>query len=85
MPAVQAAVGRADRQDMLMDAAMGIELDTLNRQAAMLIVHHGLRVLRNDQVGGYVQTSSLIRAGDLVMLLPPNLLLWEDQVMERVG
>jgi len=65
---------------MLEGKARGKELDTINRQAAMLITHHGLKVCTNEQVGGYVITSVPIAAGDLVMLLPPNLLLWEDQV-----
>ena len=80
MPAVEAAVGRPDRLEFVQRAATGARLDALNRQAAMLIVHHGLQVLRNEQVGGFVQTRSAIAEGELVMLLPPNLLLWEDQV-----
>ena len=60
--------------------ASGRDLDTLNRQAAMLIVHHGLKVCQNDQVGGYVRAGAHITKGDLVMLLPPNLLIWEDDV-----
>ena len=46
----------------------------------MLIIQHGLKVCTNDQVGGFVQVGAKIPAGELVMLLPPNLLLWEAQV-----
>jgi len=80
MPAVAAAAGRPDRQEMLRQLATGPQLDTINRQAAMLIMQHGLKVMHNDQVGGFVQTSCPISAGELVMLLPPNLLMWDDQV-----
>ena len=46
----------------------------------MLIVQHGLKVCTNEKVGGYVRVGSSIAAGELVMLLPPNLLLWDSQV-----
>jgi len=82
MPAAAATAiaGRADRWDLIKHAAVATDLDTLNRQAAMLIIHHSLKVLRNDMVGGFVQSGSPIAKGELVMLLPPNLLLWDDQV-----
>lgn len=60
--------------------ATGKALDTLNRQAAMLIVHHRLKVCQNDEVGGFVRLGAPVRKGELVMLLPPNLLLWEGDV-----
>ena len=68
------------RRALLETRATGRALDTLNRQAAMLIVHHRLQVCQNELVGGYVRGGAAISAGDLVMLLPPNLLLWDDQV-----
>ena len=68
------------REALLSNRASGPALDTINRQAAMLIVHHGLKVHQNEQVGGYVRLGAPVSKGELVMLLPPNLLLWEDQV-----
>ena len=52
----------------------------LNRQAAVLIAHHGIRVRQNDDVGRYLEVNAPVAAGELVMLLPPNLLLWEEEV-----
>jgi hypothetical protein len=69
-----------DRSMLLARRATGRELDTLNRQSAMLIVQHGLKVCTNDKVGGFVRVGTSIAAGELVMLLPPNLLLWDSQV-----
>jgi len=80
MPAVASAAGRPDRLELIQHAASGVSLDLLHRQAAMLIVRHGLRVSHNDEVGGFVQAGVPIAAGELVMLLPPNLLLWEQEV-----
>jgi hypothetical protein len=83
MPAVAAAADRPDRAEMLRQLAVGDALDTLNRQAAMLIVHHGLAVRHNDKVGGFVQAGAPIAAGELVMLLPPNLLYWDEQLAPK--
>jgi len=82
MPALAAAIARPDRHEVMRRAATGVRLDTLNRQAAMLIMHYGLMVLHNGLLGGYVVTAAPIAAGELVMLLPPNLLLWEDEVRD---
>lgn len=68
------------RAALIGSRAAGKALDTLNRQAAMLIVHHGLKICQNDLVGGFVRVGAAVSAGELVMLLPPNLLLWEEEV-----
>lgn len=81
MPATLAApVTDAPRRALLAPRAVGRALDTLNRQAAVLILHHRLEVCQNELVGGYVRAGRPIAEGELVMLLPPNLLLWDEQV-----
>jgi len=80
LPAVTSAAGRPDRLELIQHIAVGTSLDLLNRQAAMLIIKHSLQVRQNDEVGGYVQAGAPIAAGELVMLLPPNLLQWEAEV-----
>ena len=70
--------------------ARGAALEHLNRQAAALISHHGLRVQQDASMGKgvwseeykYVTTDRPIAKGELVMLLPPNELQWEDQVQD---
>ena len=69
-----------DRKAVMKNAAGGAALDVLNRQAAVLIAHHGIRVRQNDDVGRYLEVNAPVAAGELVMLLPPNLLLWEEEV-----
>ena len=64
------------------NAAGGAALDVLNRQAAVLIAHHGIRVRQNDDVGRYLEVNAPVAAGELVMLLPPNMLLWEEEVAD---
>ena len=84
----------ADRRAALAPAARGEELDRLNRQAAMLLAQHGIHVAicecgcvggNNsctcpEGVGRYLLTRSAVATGELVMLLPPNMLLWEEEV-----
>ena len=83
-----------DRRAALAPAARGEELDRLNRQAAMLLAQHGIHVHTcecgciegsnsctcPEGVGRYLLTRSAIAEGELVMLLPPNALLWEEEV-----
>jgi len=68
--------------------ARGAALEHLNRQAAVLLSHHSLSVQHDASLGKgvwsqeykYVTTGQPIAKGELVMLLPPNKLQWEDQV-----
>ena len=73
-----------DRRAKLQTAAAGEELDRLNRQAATLIATHGLHEQADpDGVGRWLcvgASSPTISTGELVMLLPPNMLLWEEEV-----
>ena len=75
-----------DRRAKLQSAAAGEELDRLNRQAATLIATHGLHERADpDGVGRWLcvgASSPTIAAGELVMLLPPNMLLWEEEVTD---
>jgi len=70
----------ADRAALLSRAARGSALELINRQAAALISRHRLCVRNNDRVGRYIEAREDIPAGELVMLLPPNLLLWDEEV-----
>ncbi|KAL1523733.1 hypothetical protein AB1Y20_018662 [Prymnesium parvum] len=76
--------GKLPRPASAKHAASGPELELLNRQAAVLIAEHGLRVrgTEHDAVGRYVTTSAPIAPGELVMLLPPNYLLLERDVKD---
>lgn len=76
------------RMHAMRHVARGPALEHLNRQAAVLLSHHGLRVQQDASKGKgvwseeyrYVTTDRPIAKGELVMLLPPNKLQWEDQV-----
>lgn len=71
-----------DRRNALLPAATGKALDLLNRQNCSLIAHHLLKKKGTAEgaVGFYVEAGRPIPKGELVMLLPPNLLLWEEEV-----
>jgi hypothetical protein len=75
-----------DRRAKLQTAAAGEALDRLNRQAATLIATHGLHEQADpDGVGRWLcvgASSPTISPGELVMLLPPNMLLWEEEVAD---
>jgi len=45
-----------------------------------LISQHRLTVQHSDRVGRYIEAGRDIAAGELVMLLPPNLLQWDEEV-----
>jgi hypothetical protein len=78
------------RAHAMRHVARGAALEHLNRQAAVLLSHHGLRVQQDASKGKgvwseeykYVTTDRAIAKGELVMLLPPNRLQWEDQVQD---
>lgn len=72
----------ADRQQLIARGATGSALELINRQAAALISHNRLRVLTNERVGRFIEAGQDIPAGELVMLLPPNLLLWDEEVTD---
>lgn len=69
-----------DRLALVAAGATGAALELLNRQAAALISAHALAVRENERVGRYIEAGRAIAQGELVMLLPPNLLLWEEEV-----
>ena len=48
----------------------------------MLISHHRIVMRSNSDVGRYLVCGADIRSGELVMLLPPNMLLWEEEVSD---
>lgn len=79
MPAATERVP-AHRLDLLARAARGPALDQINRQAAALLAHHRLRVEENEELGKYLIAGVDIAEGDIALLLPPNLLLWESEV-----
>lgn len=66
------AAGRPDRLELIEHVASGLWLDLLNRQAAMLIVHHRLKISKNEDLGGFVEAGAAIGAGELVMMLLPR-------------
>mmetsp|Transcript_47921 Transcript_47921/g.159727 ORF Transcript_47921/g.159727 Transcript_47921/m.159727 type:complete len:494 (-) Transcript_47921:263-1744(-) len=82
----------AERRELLSCAAKGLQLELLNRQAAVLISHHRLSVVCDEELRGsprvdgvedegrYVKLGVPLDEGALVLLLPPNLLLWEEEV-----
>lgn len=78
-PAARAALAPA-RAALLAGGAVGPALETLNRQAAALISQHRLTVGASERVGRFIQAGRDIAQGELVMLLPPNLLQWEEEV-----
>lgn len=84
----------ADRHEIISHAATGGRLELLNRQAAVLISHHRLSLATSDEMRGsprvdgvpdpgrVLQLGVPLDEGSLVMLLPPNLLLWEEDVAD---
>jgi hypothetical protein len=80
--------GEEPRHPVMQRAARGVELEILNRQAAILIAEHGLKIVADEKQGDVektVITSAAVAKGELVMLLPPNLLLLETEVIPTVG
>lgn len=85
---------RSERRCLMRRAASGASLELLNRQAAVLISHHRLHMDFADEMRGsprvdesidegrVVQTGVPHDEGSLVMLLPPNALLWEEEVKD---
>lgn len=78
-PAAFAALSPA-RRALLAEGAVGPALELLNRQAAALISEHKLSVQTSERVGRFIQAGRDIAQGELVMLLPPNLLQWDEEV-----
>ncbi|KAJ1626094.1 hypothetical protein T492DRAFT_1035027 [Pavlovales sp. CCMP2436] len=74
------AVLPAERKAFLKECATGAALELLNRQAAALISQHKLTAQQNERVGRFIEAGRAIEQGEIVMLLPPNLLLWEEEV-----
>jgi len=69
-----------DRKALLEQAATGPALELLNRQAALLITARRLRMRMSAAVGRYLETGERVPKGEIVMLLPPNLLMWDEEV-----
>lgn len=84
----------ADRHELISKAATGGRLELLNRQAAVLISHHRLVLATSEDLRGSPRVDGVpdegrtlqlgvpLDEGSLVMLLPPNLLLWEEDVVD---
>jgi len=79
-----AIAGRATESERALArcAARGAALELLNRQAAALIAQHRLAVREREHIGRYIEAGARIPRGEVVMLLPPNLLLWEEEVTD---
>jgi len=75
-----ASLLEVDRKNYLQNVATGAALDLLNRQASILISHLRIRMRDSEEVGRYLECGEAAAQGELVMLLPPNLLLWEEEV-----
>jgi len=88
MPAAAGEGGGAlpsEQSELLARRASGLDLDTVNRQAAMLIVLNGLEVRAGGPTGSCVHAGERVAAGEVVMLLPPHRLLWDSQVDDPKG
>ena len=75
----------SEQSELLARCAHGIPLDTINRQASMLIVLNGLELRADGAASSCVHVGVPVAAGEVVMLLPPNLLLWESQADDPKG
>lgn len=82
------------KHELISKAATGERLELLNRQAAALISHHRLALAMSEDLRGSPRVDGVpdegrtlklgvpVAKGSLVMLLPPNLLQWEEDVMD---
>ena len=75
----------SEQAELLARRASGLDLDTVNRQSAMLIVLNGLELRAGGSIGSCVHANVHVAAGEVVVLLPPNVLLWDSQVDDPKG